>query len=117
MTGRKVPTEGVSGLSLPPGTELVIIGPVPAAEVARARELQRTRAMTPGLLTDGEIGNEVRDAGTTPERREALLAEATERKKIRAATGLDARAGAVIDRRVTGRAMEARIAGTGTWTP
>jgi len=59
-------------------------GAATAAEVQAARDLRRTVAMPAGMLTDGEIGNEVRADSTTPERREALLAEADERRKARA---------------------------------
>lgn len=70
----------VSGLPLPAGYRQRVTGPVPAAEVARARELLRTRALPARQLTGGEIGNEARAAGTTAERRAELAAEAEVRR-------------------------------------
>lgn len=96
MTGRY--TEGVSGLP----ARLHVTGPVTAAEMARARDLRRTRAMPPHQLLDGEIGNEMAAGTTTLERREELQAEADDRKALRATVGLEQRALELIDARVAG---------------
>lgn len=69
---------------------------------ARVRDLDDTRALPPHALLDGEIGNELADAGTTPERREELKHEAGDRKRVRAAIGLDRQALALIETRAGG---------------
>jgi len=75
MTGP--PTEGISGLPLPDGVPLTVIGPVPAARVAQARERRAREA------SDGELLRRVRDL-TRAELPEGVLDRA--RAAVREAT-------------------------------